>query len=282
MRKERQLVAQETIRILSDGGYVNPAGSRVALRSAIQKCVSATECYKPDDLTGVSALLSSELPRSGPAVIEVSDETTLAGAFRLGEAETGKRLGVLNFASARNPGGGFETGAQAQEESLARSSALIESLRHCSEFYESHRKQTSLLYSDRVIYSPECPVFRADDGRLLNEPYFVDFLTCAAPNAGAVRREQPADAQRVEAVFRERVGKVLGVALKHGCQSLVLGAWGCGVFGNDPAMVARLFQSYLGAGGAFERRFERVLFAVFDTSKDRSSYGAFERTFSRP
>jgi len=282
MRKERQLVAQETIRILSDGEYVNSAGARVALRDAIRGTVSATRCYKPDELTGVLGSISNVLPNVEAGAIEVSDETTLAGAHRLKRAEPNKRLGVLNFASARNPGGGFESGAQAQEESLARSSGLIESLRQCSEFYESHRKQSSLLYSDRVIYTPECPVFRADDGRLLPEPYFVDFLTCAAPNAGAIRREQPADAHKIETVFRERVGKVLGVALKQGCQRLVLGAWGCGVFGNDPATVAKVFRSYLGSGGAFERHFERVLFAVFDTSKDRSSYKAFEQTFSRP
>ena len=282
MRRQHQLVAQETIRILSDGEYVNPAGSRVALRDAIQKCVLASVCYKADELTGVLGSVAGESSDSAPGIIDVTDETTLAGAYRLRNAETGKRLGVLNFASARNPGGGFESGAQAQEESLARSSAIVESLRHCSEFYENHRKQRSLLYSDRVIYSPECPVFRADDCQLLSEPYYVDFMTCAAPNAGAIRREQPADSPKIEAVFRERIGKVLAVAFKHGCQNLVLGAWGCGVFGNDPATVAKLFREYLGAGGAFERRFNRLLFAVFDLSKDRSTYLAFARTFSRP
>ncbi len=215
-----------------------------------------------------------------PVVIEVSDETTLAAARRLKTIAPDGRIGVLNFASARNPGGGFETGAQAQEESLARSSGLIESLRRCSRFYDNHRRQRSLLYSDSVIYSPDCPVFRTDDGQLLPEPYAVDMLTCAAPNAGAIRREQPGDEARIEPAFRERVAKVLGVAATQGCQGLVLGAWGCGVFGNDPVMVARLFHQHLGPDGVFARRFARVVFAVFDTSQERASYRAFDRAFS--
>lgn len=282
MRQERQRVAQETIRILSAGEYSGPAGSIVALKESLRRCVSATLCYEPEAL---SALVSSmvEIPeRDQQVVLEVSEETTLAGAQRLRAVAPGLRLGVLNFASARNPGGGFESGAQAQEESLARSSGLIESLRRCSGFYEQHRRQSSLLYSDRVIYSPDCPVFRADDGQLLPEPYVVDFLTCPAPNAGAIRREQPADVARIEPVLRERVAKVLAVAATKGCHGLVLGAWGCGVFGNDPVMVARAFAEHLGPGGGFERRFDRVLFAVFDTAKGRASYRAFANLFSTP
>ncbi len=280
MRKERQRIAEETLQILEAGGYESPSGAHVDLGEAIRRCVTGTTCYSPEKLEGMVAAVRKNPEHREAGSIEVSEETTLAGAFRLAEAGPEGRLGVLNFASARKPGGGFKSGAGAQEESLARSSGLVKSLSECLEFYDYHRRHKSLLYSDRLIYSPECPVFRGEDGRLLDTPYYVDVVSCAAPNAAALKREHAADAQRIEEVLRERIGKVLAAAYSHGCRNLVLGAWGCGVFGNDPMMVARLFREYVGQGGMFERKFEQVLFAVFDAAKNRPRYRAFSRVLS--
>jgi uncharacterized protein (TIGR02452 family) len=133
------------------------------------------------------------------------------------------------FASAKNPGGGFLSGAQAQEESIARSSALSPCLAAAGEFYSFHRRQGDLRYSDRVIYSPHVPVFRADDGTLLDEPYTVSFLTAAAPNLGASTASQPASAPAVPGTLAIRAARVLAVAAARGHRKLVLGAWGCGV-----------------------------------------------------
>ena len=137
-------------------------------------------------------------------VFEVANKTTLQGSARLVVSEEDSRLGVLNFASARNPGGGFLAGAQAQEESLARSSGLYQSLLKCQSYYHYHRVHRSGLYSDRMIYSPHCPVFRRDDGVLLEQPYCVDFITAPAPNAGSVLQNQPSLAAEIESVLRER------------------------------------------------------------------------------
>jgi uncharacterized protein (TIGR02452 family) len=101
------------------------------------------------------------------------------------------------------------------------------------EFYSFHRQQRDLRYSDRVIYSPAVPVFRDDKGSLLEEPYPVSFLTCAAPNLGAILRNQPGDAGTVPDVLAASAGRVLRIAAARGHRTLVLGAWGCGVFGND-------------------------------------------------
>jgi uncharacterized protein (TIGR02452 family) len=87
------------------------------------------------------------------------------------------------FASAKNPGGRFLTGAQAREESIARSLALYPCQQAAGTFYDFHRHQRDLRYSDRIIYSPAVPVFRADDGTLLDEPCEVSFLTAAAPTS---------------------------------------------------------------------------------------------------
>lgn len=198
-------------------------------------------------------------PASGePPRVEVTGESTLVAARRL--AADGP-VAALVFASAKNPGGGFRTGAQAQEESVARASALFPCLTAVGEFYDFHRQQGDLLYSDRVIHSPRVPVFRDDKGRLLDDVHEVSLLTAAAPNRGAVLRNQPADADRVAPVLGARARRVLAVTAAHGHRRLVLGAWGCGVFRNDPAVVADAFAVALAAVPGW---FDQVTFAVLD------------------
>jgi uncharacterized protein (TIGR02452 family) len=189
------------------------------------------------------------------------------------------RLAALSFASARNPGGGFLGGAQAQEESLARSSGLYPCLLRAAPFYEAHRRESSLLYSDRMILSPAVPFFRNDAGDLLQAPYVADIITAAAPNFGAVAANQPADLERVPHVLRQRADRVLALAAHHGHTHLVLGAWGCGVFRNPPGMVAGAFAALLGDGGPYHRAFDRVRFAIYDRSRSQEVATAFAKAF---
>jgi uncharacterized protein (TIGR02452 family) len=180
-------------------------------------------------------------------LIEVVNETTLSGIARvlsLGESP----VAALNFASAKNPGGGFLNGSHAQEESLALSSALHASQLRARDFYERHRASSSLLYSDAMILSPDCPIIRDEDGSLLDEPRTAAFITSAAPNAGAAADGRPAELPAIPGVFRRRSEYVLALAASRGYRQLVLGAWGCGVFRNDPRVVAGAFAAHLGAG----------------------------------
>jgi uncharacterized protein (TIGR02452 family) len=105
-------------------------------------------------------------------------------------------------------------------------------------------------------------VFRDDRGELLTEAYRVSFLTSAAPNLSAIRSNQPESAAEVPAVLRRRAARVLAVAAAHGHRRLVLGAWGCGVFGNDPATVAEAFAEALR-----EQPMEHVVFAVLGPNR---------------
>jgi uncharacterized protein (TIGR02452 family) len=268
------MTAQETVAIMERGGYTAPSGRTVSIADDLARAVEGTVLYRPGEL---DALLAG--PPGGEAVrtrVEVTGETTLAAARRLcgGAADPL----ALNFASAKNPGGGFLNGAHAQEEGLARSSGLYASLRSAREFYDFHRAQRDLLYSDHMIYSPGVPVFRDDAGRLLDEPYGVAFLTSPAPNRGAIR--DGTAAARIPEVLRLRARKVLAVALARGHGRLVLGAWGCGVFRNDPDEVAAAFAEPLRPGGEFAGRFEHVVFAVWDTAVGSPRHAAFERAFS--
>lgn len=274
-------IARQTIEILDQGSYRRPDSSQVSLDSELRVCITNTTCYEPDALQAIHQQLLAQPSRFTQTKFEVVNETTLQGAKRLAESGSYQRVGVLNFASARNPGGGFLNGAQAQEESLARSSGLYTSLLICQGYYDYHRAQKSCLYSDRMIYSPGCPVFREDDGTLLARPYFVDFITSPAPNAGAIQQNEPENVAKIPATLTERSAKILSLAAYHGCDALVLGAWGCGVFRNSPAMVAETFFEHLRPGGPFWGRFQTILFSVLDSSPSYKTYGIFWNRFGQ-
>jgi len=262
IRNQRAALARETVAILEAGTYQLDDGTTVDLAASIRECVFDTVLYDPEHLERLLQEIRELPPGGHPTAISVHNETTLQGAHAL-KAEGHGRIGVLNFASAKNPGGGFLGGSQAQEESLARSSALYVSLMTEPDYYEYHRSSPDLLYSHRAIYSPGCPIFRDDAGTLLREPLLVDFITCPAPNAGAVKSSQPAHTALIPGTLRQRAAYVLALAVHKNCEALVLGAWGCGVFANDPEMVAAAFSGLL-KESLFRNRFKAVRFSVLD------------------
>jgi uncharacterized protein (TIGR02452 family) len=258
-------IARDTVAIVRDGGYRTAGGDRVDIAERVAAAVAGTRLYLPD-----APLPEPAGDRPAPTAVRVTNSSSLAAA-----RELGGDVACLVFASARNPGGGFRNGAQAQEESLARSSALYACLTAVPEFYTHHRSRPELTYSDRVIYSPAVPVFRDDRAALLPAPYPVTFLTAAAPNLAAIVRGQPALAGEVPAILRRRAARVLAVAAAHGHRRLVLGAWGCGVFGNDPAVVADAFRAAL----AGRPELAEVVFAVLDTHRGAPTHAAFAAAF---
>ncbi|MCB0003019.1 MAG: TIGR02452 family protein [Anaerolineales bacterium] len=131
-----------------------------------------------------------------------------------------------------------------------------------------------------MIYSPGCPVFRSDDGALLEEAFLVEFVTSPAPNAGAIHRNSPSFIGMIEPVLRERVSKVMGLAAHHRCDVMVLGASGYGVFRNDPPAAAGAFRELLAPEGPFWGRFRKALFSMLDTSESLRTYNAFCEHFA--
>ncbi|MEQ8381757.1 MAG: TIGR02452 family protein [Coleofasciculus sp. A1-SPW-01] len=276
----RIAIAQDTLKILNAGYYDSPTGQRVDITQDLNACLAQTKYYDPDSLSTLEQNVLSSTPKFSTTEFEVRNETTLIGSERMAQSRQFHKIGVLNFASAKNPGGGFIKGAQAQEESLARSSALYKSLLKCPDYYDYHRSHKSLLYSDRIIYSPGCPIFRKDDGTLLEQPYRVDFITSPAPNAGAIWRNQPKNGARIRDVLYSRGAKVLSLAIEQGCDALVLGAWGCGVFQNEPSIVAQMFADFLLSNGQFWGQFKNVLFSVLDSTQQKRIITEFHNRFS--
>ncbi len=277
---DAKAIARETVEALEKGQYIAPDGQTIDLTMLLATCLSGTRSYEPDGLSRIREQVLAQPGGQPTTTFAVVKETTLEGCARLAASHQYRQIGVLNFASAKNPGGGFLGGARAQEESLARSSGLYFSLRACPEHYAFHRAQDTCLYSDRMIYSPACPVFRDDAGQWLVQPYVVDFITSPAPNAGAILQNEPENRQYIKPVLAERASKILALAAYQGCDALVLGAWGCGVFRNDPRMVAAIFYDYLRPAGLYSNRFRHILFSVYDTSRSRNTYAIFARQFA--
>lgn len=266
-------IARENATILAAGGYRTRTGRQISLAAALAEAKAGTRIYGPNRVIPYGEPLAKE----GKTAFEVTGESSTVAAHRLAkDAPRGARVAVLNFASARNPGGGYVRGAKAQEEALCRASALYETLLEAPDYYEVHRAGKSTFYTDRVIHSPAVPVFRDDRGRLLETPFPVAFLTSPAPNAGTIRRQEPERAHEIPGALARRAELVLEVAALHGHRRLVLGAWGCGVFRNEPAAVAEAFRELL--TGRFDGVFERVVFGVLDRAPEPRQ--AFERAFA--
>ncbi|MGW7332305.1 TIGR02452 family protein [Streptomyces sp. NPDC054840] len=268
-------IARENAEILAAGRYRTRAGRQVPLAAALAEAKAGTRIYGPNRVIPDEKIAS----RGSGTVVEVTGESSTVAARRLAtptpDHPDPSAVAVLNFASARNPGGGYVRGAKAQEEALCRASALYETLLEAPEYYEIHRAERSTFYTDRVIHSPGVPVFRDDRGGLLETPFRVGFLTSPAPNAGTIRRQEPARTAEIPAALVRRAELVLEVAALHGYRRLVLGAWGCGVFQNDPAQVAEAFRSLL--ADRFDGVFERVVFGILD--RDPTTREAFDRAF---
>jgi uncharacterized protein (TIGR02452 family) len=278
-RSTRAQVGKETVDIAERGWYETPAGNRVDITSAMSRCLQATTLFRPEEL---DELLRQTTPSSAGRITEfaVANETTLSAAHRLIQEQGHTRTLCLNFASAKNPGGGFLGGSQAQEESLARSSGLYRSLQTQRAYYEANRECDTALYTDHMILSPDVPVFRDDSGQLFEELYFLTILTAPAANAGAIRDNEPHRIAQIATTMANRIAKVLGIAARNDYEHLILGAWGCGVFRNDPDEVAGLFASALLDDERFRNRFSTVVFAVLDSTADESVIGPFRRRFA--
>jgi uncharacterized protein (TIGR02452 family) len=249
---------------IREGRYVADDGHQVDWKADVEKAAASKVSLRPD-----APLPAPPRARFPETQVVVANETTLGAARRLHDA--GFRPLSLNFANGVVPGGGVLTGARAQEEVLCRSSALLCTL-DGDPMYDAHRQGPPYESSDWLILSPDVPVFRRDDGLSLAQPWSTSFVTCAAPYAPRVG--QPRSGELLE----RRMRRLLAVAHAYAFDTLVLGAWGCGAFGNDPARTARDFRAAL--EGDLDGAFRQVTFAITDWSAERRFLGPFRDAFS--
>jgi uncharacterized protein (TIGR02452 family) len=249
-RNKLAQIAQDTLSIIEKGMY--KVGSwEFDIKDSIEYSVKNSILYHPNDVI----TFYENMREKYNTTIEVTNESTLMAGRRLSD----KKLKVcsLNFASAKNPGGGFLKGSSAQEESIARSSALYPCIKQMTEMYEYNRNKTSTLYSDYMIFSPLVPILKEDSG-FLTRCYKNSFITSPAVNLSF----DTFDNKIVQNIMLQRIDKILSVAAANNQEALVLGAFGCGVFKNDPEDVAQYFKTLL--DGKFKGVFKHITFAIYD------------------
>jgi uncharacterized protein (TIGR02452 family) len=257
-------LGRSAVEASTSGYYINRTHRKVDWSREVQTALMAKVSIPPD----APLPAHSSIPFSQTRV-QVTNETTLATSRRLVEA--GSKPLAMNFANGIRPGGGFLGGARAQEEVLCRSSALYQTIVD-DQMYTEHRQRSRPDSTDSAIYSPDVPVFRTDDGTELESPWLLSFITCAAPYAPAIGQPEAGD------LLRRRIHRVLAMSRAYGHSVLVLGAWGCGAFGNDPHRTARDFRHALEID--FRGAFSDVIFAITDWSPERRFLEPFRTAFA--
>ena len=231
-------------------------------------------------------------PKTDKAKIVISGKRSLEAAEEY--AKQGKKVCVLNFASATNPGGGVVNGSSAQEECICRCTTLYPCLNNddlWTSFYGPHRKAANPLYNNDCIYTPDVCVFKSD----INSPeplprdewWKVNILTCAAPNL----RERPSNPMNprsgykqakvtlteLEALLTSRIKRIFEVAVANENEVLILGAFGCGAFRNPPDIVAKVFynvmQDFLGY-------LDTIEYAIYHTEREVANYESFQKAMT--
>lgn len=184
-------------------------------------------------------------------LIEIENSDSVTSLYN--HKDEGK-VAVLNFASYKNPGGMFLEGSSAQEECLCHASFLYEVLvKFDSTYYEwnRHNKNKS-LYLNRGLYSPDI-YFQKD-----NDIFKADVITVAAPNFKAAKRWNYVTPKENLKALASRINFILHIAENNQVDTLILGAFGCGVFGQNPIEVATIFKE------AFKKSsfVKKVIFAI--------------------
>ena len=258
-------IAKETIRITKEKRYVlNGQEIRLPKEETEQVIVIAPDNNRSENY------FSGDL-HTPMCKISVSSLDSFGAAKRY------ENPLVLNFANAYTPGGGFLLGEKPQEETLCRCSTLYSSLSSdkAGEMYKYNKTHPSRVASDYMLLSPDVIVFRDIKYNLLEEPFKVGVITAAAPNKnGAALLTSK---KLIESTFIRRIQIILNTACQYGYKNLVLGAWGCGAFGNLPGDVAECFRRVILDQG-YGRAFDEICFAIYG-KEDGKNISAFRKCF---
>jgi len=276
MREQRKQIAQETLKIVQQGFYTT-GNTHITISDAFWRSEYHSYLLTPDEghnlVQSVNKTLNNIMTSyyTSYKVINASAVKVIIDAHKLE-----KPIAALNFASAKNPGGGFLNGAMAQEEALSYASNLYSTqLRHMN-YYEANRACGTAMYTDHAIYSPDVIFFRDENNTLVERSVKCSVLTLPAVNMGQVRsRGECVDLAKK--TMKDRMRLALAVFAKEGNSTIILGAFGCGVFQNDPNDIAQWWHELLVREG-YGAYFHNVLFAVMDKPSGEN-IRAFERVF---
>lgn len=259
------LIAQETKKIIKEGQYK-----------------LAEEIIKLPEIDYEGVIVIS--PKAGEELLDANKETEKAELNNVcivaeDSFQAARRYDnplVMNFANAHKPGGGFELGATAQEEALCRCSTLIASIgsTKAREMYQYNNTHVIPVESDYMLLSQVC-VFRNEKCELVSNPFLTGVITVPAPNRIGLAALTPV--AEIDKTMIKRIQIMLLAARENNYKSLVLGAWGCGAFHNNPNNVAQCFKTVLADYG-YAKYFDNICFAIYG-GEDGKNITAFRNCF---
>lgn len=239
------------------------------LQSSISNTLSSSQVYLENFTSSLHNIKST-------GNIEVLETTTFQCARDL--QPTTDKIAVLNFANPVEPGGGVLRGAMAQEECICRCSTLynvISQPQFIEDYYDYHYDCCDNDASDRLIYTPSITVIKSDDHMPLDTYFNVDVITCAAPYLDSSTRRKT---KELMTIYQSRIRNILEVAMSRDVDIIILGAFGCGAFNNDPKLMSQAFKELL-VDEDYMKYFKKVIFAIKSTGKNCPNITAFKNTF---
>ena len=280
-KKKNADIFRETTSLIQAGGFTTPSGKQYQFD--FTKMLQFGRCFHQE----IPAISAPNVEGGTKVVVECND--CLVAAERL--VKEGYDPVLLNFASAGHPGGGVETGARAQEETICRRSTLTRSIYSFDAKYASKYgyalqvgEHYPIVSEFSAIYSPAVTVFREGvDCLLMDEPYDVAVVTCAALNLnGKYPIKLTPDGHMPQAaidITRNKIRTVFRIGLMYDHDALVLGAFGCGAFKNPPAEIARLFHEVM-EEPEFKDKFRLITFSIIeDHNSHNANFNAFHEAF---
>lgn len=263
-QQELRQISYETLSVIAGENYsVN--GRIYNMRSMVLDMVDETVLYKPQDVIGYSIGFPMK-----PHYYLYNMSTI--GAILKNQTLLNQRIGVLNFASAIKAGGGWLNGKVAQEEDIMRKTNAFVSLLSQDEFYLSH-SISNPVYSDSIIYTKNASIIRDDDFNFI-KPQTINLYTCAAVNLTEMKKLNPQYSSKED--MHHRIYRILSLMAQNHEETIVLGAFGCGVFGNNPTDIADIFFDVL-VLKKLEDEFKNIIFAIYDNNPLQQNYNAFKK-----
>lgn len=272
-RRINRTIAEETVSILETGSY-EIDNNVINISNSLKTAVNNTITYGPKAMIPNILDQTKETPKT-PTIFKVVKATTVETILNCVSDESNNQIKgkvcALNFASAKNPGGGFLNGSEAQEESLARATGLYACINKSPMYQANTDDNNYCLYQEYMIYSPDVPIFRDTENDLLEKPYVVSIISVPAVNTGeALKNNVPHKV--IHETMYQRMDRMLAILVYHGIECPIFGSWGCGVFGGDINSIAEDFYDLL--TGKYKNQFKQVIFSVIDQNDHKvfSSY----------
>jgi len=250
------------------------------LKESIEESIKLTKLY----LEGHKFEIDKKKIKSQNYNIRLTPERTLEAISKnYIPNDKNYKIGVLNFASAKKPGGGVWTGARAQEESICRASTLYPCLNteYLKDNYYSYHIEKRNENTDRIIYVPNVLVFKTDNNILCEmlsdkDWYKIDIISCAAHNQKAYK----VDYEKLKTINYNKIKAIIECAVENDVDILILGALGCGAFGNDPQLVSKTFKKIL-IDEEYYKYFMVVHFAIFTALNEKKNFNEFQNVFEK-